>query len=129
MSNETHVILFGLEYPEIPMVHATRFIINQTATVKCFGKLGKHIGPTDMNIERRLENQELFSMIVNGVVSNTELSSSDCTYVKTLEYEFITLSNMANAMFMCRTTSEVGDYLSDIVTVSVESQGKCIYIL
>ena len=121
--------MFCLEYPDVPIMQTSRLIVNQAATVKCVGGLGKHIGPTDMILEMRLEDQQAFTTIVDGVISNTDFNPSVCSHIKTLEYQFITQSNMANAVFMCRTTSPVGDYSSDSVTISVDSQGKFVYSL
>ena len=115
--------MFYLENPDTPTIQTSRFIQNQAAFVKCTGKLGKPQSTTDMYLERRLEDEQEFVSIVDGVVSNTEFSSSDCTSVKTMIYQFVMQSSLANAVFICRMSSEGGDIISDTVSVSVEPQG------
>ena len=124
LSKDSHIIIIYLEDPETPTIMTSRFNLNQAAFVVCIGKLGKPQGTTDIYLERRLVEEQEFVSIMDGVESTTEFSSSDCTFLKTMSYQFVTQSSIDNVMFMCRMTSEGGDTYKNSVTVTVEPQRK-----
>ena len=128
LSKDSHIIISYLEDPETPTIVTSRFNLNQAAFVVCNGKLGKPQDTTDMYLQRRLVDEQEFVTIVNGVVSTKEFSSSDCTFLKTMSYQFVTQSSIDNAMFMCRMASEGGDTYSNSVTVTVEPQSKFVLL-
>ena len=129
LSKDSHIIIFYLEDPETPTIVTSRFNLNQAAFVVCNGKLGKPQDTTDMYLERRLVDEQEFVSIMDGVESTTEFSSSDCTFLKSMSYQFVTQSSMDNAVFMCRMASEGGDTYSNSVTVTVEPQRKFFFSL
>ena len=110
--------------PGIPTIETSRFVLNQEATVTCYGNLGNPLGSRNIYLERRLSGETVFTVVSEGDEQNAVFSTITCAFNTMIGYTFTVLNSHGNADFMCRTTFEKRDLNSTIATVTATSQGK-----
>ena len=127
-NNMQYVVIFYSELPSSPVIDATRFVINKEATLTCQGSLGKPQDLRNLVLEAKPTGSPEFVSLFDQLEENVKFDKTECSFIKTVRTTLIAALFMSGTEVRCRVISEVGNFSSAVITISVETQGKLLSI-
>ena len=123
------VILFNIlfsysDLPSNPVIDATRFVVDKEAIITCQGSLGKPQKSRNLVLEAKPPESPEFVSLFDQLEEDIQFDKLECSYIKTVKTTLIAALFMSGTEVRCRLISEVGNFSSNVITVSVETQGK-----
>ena len=110
--------------PSQPLITTTRFVVDQEATVKCQGSLGKPENSRDMVFEIRAPMMPEFVVFDHVIVDDTQFSTTDCSFIKSFHTTVTVERFLMGLQARCRIISEIGNFTSDTVTFDMQDTGN-----
>ena len=105
------------------MIEATRFVVDKEATITCQGSLGKPQESRNLVLEAKPTESPEFVSLFDQLEEDVQFDKIECSYIKTVQTTLIAALFMSGTEVRCRLISEVGNFSSDVITVTVETQG------
>ena len=105
------------------MIDATRFVVDKEAIITCQGSLGKPQESRNMVLEAKPLGSPEFVSLFDQLEEEVQFDKLECSFIKTVKTTLIAALFMSDTEVRCRLISEVGNFSSDVITVTVETQG------